>query len=661
MPPSSQLPRGLLSHVVAVSYRAGDTVLSLTAASIYEVAPNFQFDVPLQQAPEASSADFSGGCVLPSGLPSGLSPYRRIKSVSFVGGWSTVDVLGEHITDGVRAAVHFTVEAGLEVFSGAGVSCSLTSAFYASGMAGPIPMTAGIEGELTGSAAVGGVLDSGGSIEVSAGGHTVGFPPAMLLIPDVSFGNPHFTLTAKQFAQATAGIGLTVKAGVGAGGLASLTLNVGTSLDFTAQPASCVWDAKFGQFSAEGELLEWHLSTPQTPALFTQQLGGNFCATRGSGGGSGGSGGSGSGGDSAPPGGGSNPPGGGGTGAGWTLQPIPGVSGAKSSGLGGVSCASETWCLAIGGAEETMLTEIWNGSSWVLQSSGPSVGTVSSASCTSTTWCMAVGNQDAATWNGSSWQPVAVPGVAGAESTELVSVSCGSSSSCIAVGRANFSGGEFGPLSEQWNGTNWSLLSTPTPSGSYDTELASVSCPAANSCTAVGGYDGSDNVVGVGEAFAEYWNGSAWMIQMTPNPGGGVWSGLAGVSCATTTSCVAVGYYDDGLGTSLVPLAEGWNGGSWSSTGAINPPGSEGAETAQISCSSASSCTAVGQAYAGSGAISLAEAWNGSSWSVQTTPNPTGSTYTFFNSVACPSATACVATGSGNTSPSTAFAESYSG
>ncbi len=316
MAPSAQLPRGLLSHVVASSYRSGGTVLALTSASIYEVAPNFQFDIPLQASPAAlaTAAGFSGGCVLSSGLPSGLEPYRRIKGVSFVGGWSTVDVLGEHITDGVRATVHFTVEAGLEVTAGAGVSCSLSSSFYASGMAGPIPMTAGIEGELSGSAGVGGALDSGGSIEVSAGGHTVGFPPAMVVIPDVSFGDPHFTMTTKQFAQATAGIGITVKAGVGVGGVGSLTMNVGSSLDFTAQPASCSWAARFGQFSVEGELLAWHLTSPHTPALFTQQLGGNFCASSGSGGG--GSGGGGStppgGAGSMPPGGGSNPPGGGG-------------------------------------------------------------------------------------------------------------------------------------------------------------------------------------------------------------------------------------------------------------------------------------------------------------------------------------------------------------
>ena len=324
LPPSPMLPRGVLSNVTAVSYGRGVTSASLTAASIYQVAPNFQFDIPLEarEAVAARAASLSGSC----DPASGLSPYRRIKGVSFSGGWSTVDVFGVHITDGVRVSVHFTAEAGLDVTAGVGLSCSISLSFDADGMAGPIPVTAGIEGDLSASAGAGGVLHSGGSIEVNAGGHTIGFPPAMILIPDVSFANPHFTMNTQQFAQATAGIGLTVKAGVGAGGVASLTLNVGSGLDFSAQPGTCLWNARFGQFSAEGELLDWHLSTPKTPALFSQQLGGNFCAGSGSGG-SGGGGGAGGGGAS-PPGGGGGGGSGGGGGAG-------GESGGGSPGSGG--------------------------------------------------------------------------------------------------------------------------------------------------------------------------------------------------------------------------------------------------------------------------------------------------------------------------------------
>jgi hypothetical protein len=271
LPPSLSLPRGLLSNVVAVAYSPGSTSVSLTAASIYQVAPNFEFEVPLQET-QARAADV--GC----GPVSGISPYRRIKNVSFSGGWSTVDVFGVHVTDGVRASVRFDVEGGVDVTAAAGISCSVSASFNADGMAGPIPVTAGIEGDLSGSVAAGGALHTGGSIEVNAGGHTVGFPPALLLIPDVSFGNPHFVLSAQTIAQASAGIGLTVKAGIGMGGVGSVTLNVGTDLEFSAQPGLCKWDADFGAFSAEGELLDWHLSTPATPPLFTKQLGGNFCS-----------------------------------------------------------------------------------------------------------------------------------------------------------------------------------------------------------------------------------------------------------------------------------------------------------------------------------------------------------------------------------------------
>jgi len=406
MAPSVQLPRGLLSHVVAISYRAGNTVLSLTAASIYEVAPNFQFNVPLQ-ASQATAADFSAGC----GLPSGLSPYRRITNVSFSGGWSTADVFGVHIKDGVRADVHFTVEAGLDVTAGVGASCSLSVAFYADGMAGPIPVTAGIEGDLTGSAAVGGELESGGSIEANAGGHTVGFPPVMLLIPDVSFGNPHFTLTAKQFAQATAGIGLTVKAGVGVGGVASLTLNVGSSLNFTAQPGSCLWDARFGQFSAQGELLDWHLSTPQTPALFTQQLGGNFCASSGSGGGGGGTGGGGSGG------------GGGGGGSGGGAATGPGKA---------VSTGGDTPCAVIGGGA----VACWG-------YAGASLG---NGTTTGPETC----------YNGScSTRPVAASGVTTATA---ISTSLGASCALLATGQVDC-----------WGDNSWGELGTGTMMTCYST------------------------------------------------------------------------------------------------------------------------------------------------------------------------------------------------
>jgi hypothetical protein len=43
--------------------------------------------------------------------------------------------------------------------------------------------------------------------------------------------------------------------------------------------------------------------------------------------------------------------------------------------------------------------------------------------------------------------------------------------------------------------------------------------------------------------------------------------------------------------------------------------------------------------------VTLAERWNGSSWAIQSTPNPTGARSNILYGVSCPSTTACTAVG----------------
>jgi hypothetical protein len=68
-------------------------------------------------------------------------------------------------------------------------------------------------------------------------------------------------------------------------------------------------------------------------------------------------------------------------------------------------------------------------------------------------------------------------------------VSCTSATSCTAVGQyqssnvSNF--GALQTLAEVWDGTTWSLRSTPNPSAAHDL-LLGVSCGASQMCTAVG-------------------------------------------------------------------------------------------------------------------------------------------------------------------------------
>jgi hypothetical protein len=87
----------------------------------------------------------------------------------------------------------------------------------------------------------------------------------------------------------------------------------------------------------------------------------------------------------------------------------------------------------------------------------------------------------------------------------------------------------------------------------------------------------------------------------------------------------------------------------WSLLSTVNPPTAESSQLDSVSCRSATACTAVGwyEQIVGSAlrAFSLAETWNGKTWSVQPTPNPAGSGGTFFEGVSCSSAAACTAIG----------------
>ena len=144
-----------------------------------------------------------------------------------------------------------------------------------------------------------------------------------------------------------------------------------------------------------------------------------------------------------------------------------------------------------------------------------------------------------------------------------------------------------------------------------------------------------------------------WTVQATPNPSGVLMPGLDDVSCASATSCIAVGSYSTNDYENAQPLAEHWNGRTWSIQAVPNPTGT-GAEFPgldSVSCASSRSCTAVGSYFdsVSSESLPLPERWNGSTWSIQATPNPTGATSNQLEGISCTSATSCTAAGLYNT------------
>jgi hypothetical protein len=160
---------------------------------------------------------------------------------------------------------------------------------------------------------------------------------------------------------------------------------------------------------------------------------------------------------------------------------------------------------------------------------------------------------------------------------------------------------------------------------------------------AVGYYTDSS---GVYFALAELWNGTEWKVEPTPEPGGALNTVLTKISCTASTQCTAVGYYENTAHVEL-GFAERWDGTSWSLQGTPNPSGGTEVRTYGVSCTTSTSCMMVGEYKNSSGLVlPFAEQWTGSEWVLRSMPGVTGARENVLRGVSCTSSTACTAAGS---------------
>jgi hypothetical protein len=250
----------------------------------------------------------------------------------------------------------------------------------------------------------------------------------------------------------------------------------------------------------------------------------------------------------------------------------------------------------------------------------------------------------AETFNGGAWTILPTPN--SSSDNFLFGVSCPGVGSCAAVGQH---GQVFvaQTLIEMWDGTSWSIVPTPNR-GSSDNRLLGVSCPSLNFCVAVGESVGqyvNGNPVGV-TTLVETFDGTSWTITPSPNPNGlGTNSGLNSVSCTTPTNCVAAGGSFDATG--IRTLVESWNGTTWSIVPTPSP--TSGDLLLGVSCAEVTSCMAVGTSgiFGPTPRQTLAEIWNGSSWSVIPSPDG-GPGENRLNAVSCDQPHRCVTVGRAN-------------
>src|SRR5262249_33183962 len=74
---------------------------------------------------------------------------------------------------------------------------------------------------------------------------------------------------------------------------------------------------------------------------------------------------------------------------------------------------------------------------------------------------------------------------------------------------------------------SWSIQSVPAPQAANG-QLFSVSCASSSSCMGVGFYIDS---MSVQKMLSEVWNGTSWTLKTVPMRGGTVYGFLHGVSC----------------------------------------------------------------------------------------------------------------------------------
>ena len=234
----------------------------------------------------------------------------------------------------------------------------------------------------------------------------------------------------------------------------------------------------------------------------------------------------------------------------------------------------------------------------------------------------------------------------------LVAFDCWTASNCMAVG-ANTPQMPTQLIAERWNGTHWTRTAMPKPAGTDDVTIDGVACPSQSECVAVGtGYPPPSAKSAVTFPIADYWNGSRWTAGRAAAAGSG--GAFEAVSCSSARNCYAVGEYTPKGTNHFVPLIEHWNGTAWSKQNAPVPSGTTFGELTAVSCRSATVCVAVGTD--GSGV--LIERLTASGWS-KTTPRsaPTASLY----GVSCPSASSCFAVGSRLTTSGGSLVERWNG
>jgi hypothetical protein len=323
----------------------------------------------------------------------------------------------------------------------------------------------------------------------------------------------------------------------------------------------------------------------------------------------------------------------------WRIVPCPNF-GADNNELYGVDAASANDVWAVGRYDDPAgyktLSLRWNGSAWNVVPTpnvGSSFNQLFSVAAISpdNAWAVGASSNDnlihqplIAHWEGTEWSIVPAA-LAPGSSAFLYGIAAIGADDIWAVGYIQVGFSAQQPLTMHWDGTSWSLVTSPSTSPANRDILWAVSALAADNIWATG-YS-ADAVTGEIRTLIQHWNGSAWSIVPSPNPTGSIYNFSWGIEAVSATDVWVMGrsYAGD-----LYPtLIERWNGSAWSIT--PSPSKQFYNELFDAAALSSTDVWAVGRNGGGfSDNIAMVMHWNGSAWSVVANPNPPGATENNF-------------------------------
>ena len=313
----------------------------------------------------------------------------------------------------------------------------------------------------------------------------------------------------------------------------------------------------------------------------------------------------------------------------WSQVAGPNV-GTSYNVLNGVAAISahDVWAVgAYGNGNGSLpLIERWSKSKWMVVSSPNIAGSLAGIAAIAANNIWAVGENDSSNmqetlvehWNGKVWSIISSPNFAPSENT-LAAISVVTAKDIWAVGTTTSASSMSGyqPLIEHWNGTQWSISSSPAIAG----RLFSVAAVGPNDAWAVGWVSSTNNI----QTLIEHWNGSAWSVVSSSGPGLAI-NRLHGVAAISAYNVWAVGEDTNSSAPSAEfnPLIEHWNGSSWSVV--TSPLQGTSDLLNSIVAVSSSDIWAVGDYRSSIDPMgpyfTLIEHWNGSAWTVVSSPSP---------------------------------------